>query len=453
MIFLFFLLGFLLALVAMEWSGESGLLRSHFFQGHFCFAKCSPKKSLSGNSKKHSTHFSWRVATILCVAIFGGLVACGLYVWEIEWGMFAPYYIGDKRHDDTPMMRYVLHLILFCALAAATMIDLRHLIIPDRITIPATLFAIVFLTAFPTAALPIWEFLLPKPLEISQPAERNASQARATLYGGKSTQYGYFAPPGSEYSTFIHIGWLHFAAAQERFTSIHFPTDEFGNGFILCPPSIPQRVSWYFASVSLAIVWLAIFALLDRVWYARLKFRYAAAIFARYLIRSPRTIPLIVLGIVASAIVGGAMSFAPHENRMALFSSLVGMAVGAGMIWGVRIVGTWALRREAMGFGDVTLMGMIGAFLGWQPCVAIFFLAPFVGIAFLLLQGMRRVDVEIPYGPSLCAATVIVVIFWRTVWQQLEPLVSLGIMLPLVLVVCLILLGLILTAWRSVRNR
>ena len=34
-----------------------------------------------------------------------------------------------------------------------------------------------------------------------------------------------------------------------------------------------------------------------------------------------------------------------------------------------------------MGFGDVTLMGMIGAFLGWQAAVLTFFLAPFFGLA------------------------------------------------------------------------
>ena len=42
-------------------------------------------------------------------------------------------------------------------------------------------------------------------------------------------------------------------------------------------------------------------------------------------------------------------------------------------MWAVRIIGTLTLRQEAMGFGDVTLMAMIGAFTGWQSTLLIFF--------------------------------------------------------------------------------
>ena len=58
--------------------------------------------------------------------------------------------------------------------------------------------------------------------------------------------------------------------------------------------------------------------------------------------------------------------------------SVSGLLVGAGLTQLVRKSCGFVFRREAMGFGDVTLMGMIGAFLGWQAAVLTFFIAPFL---------------------------------------------------------------------------
>ena len=55
--------------------------------------------------------------------------------------------------------------------------------------------------------------------------------------------------------------------------------------------------------------------------------------------------------------------------------SVVGLIVGGAIVWFVRIAGAWVFRREAMGFGDVILMALIGSFLGWQATVLVFFLA------------------------------------------------------------------------------
>ena len=80
-----------------------------------------------------------------------------------------------------------------------------------------------------------------------------------------------------------------------------------------------------------------------------------------------------VTGIIATWWVGG-------DGWESLLSSLVGLAAAGGIVWLVRIIGRYALRKEAMGFGDVTLMAMIGSFLGWQACLFVFFLAPFAGL-------------------------------------------------------------------------
>ena len=61
------------------------------------------------------------------------------------------------------------------------------------------------------------------------------------------------------------------------------------------------------------------------------------------------------------------------------------MGLGGGLVWGFRIVACWAMGQEALGFGDVTLMAMIGAFFGWQIVWIAFFLAPFFGMLFVVV--------------------------------------------------------------------
>jgi len=68
-------------------------------------------------------------------------------------------------------------------------------------------------------------------------------------------------------------------------------------------------------------------------------------------------------------------------------------------------------ETESMGGGDVKLLAMIGAFLGWKAAVLTFFLAPFFGIVVGMINLLRKKDHTIPYGPFLSLAAV-VTIFW-----------------------------------------
>jgi leader peptidase (prepilin peptidase) / N-methyltransferase len=141
----------------------------------------------------------------------------------------------------------------------------------------------------------------------------------------------------------------------------------------------------------------------------------------------------------------------PHWHGLAV--AVAGLVVGGGAIWGVRWVGFRALGREAMGFGDVTLMAMIGAAIGWQPAIAVFVLAPMcaAGVAFLqwLLSGQR----ELPFGPYLSLATVLMLLFGQTVLPPFESLLSFfGPALPLVVVWLLATLWAMLVFWRGVQR-
>jgi len=95
---------------------------------------------------------------------------------------------------------------------------------------------------------------------------------------------------------------------------------------------------------------------------------------------------------------------------------LMGYLVGGGIVWVVRVLGTLAFNKEAMGLGDVHLLAAVGAVCGWRVAVVVFFIAPFLGLSYAVIAKgtasllKRRVRI-IPYGPHLAAATLVVMIF------------------------------------------
>jgi leader peptidase (prepilin peptidase)/N-methyltransferase len=105
-----------------------------------------------------------------------------------------------------------------------------------------------------------------------------------------------------------------------------------------------------------------------------------------------------------------------HPHWHGLAHSAAGMLAGAGVTWSARAIARAILRVEALGLGDVTLMAMVGAYLGWQPVIVVFLLGPLCGIvvaAALALTGGRR---AMPYGPCLALAALVVLFAWKQLW-------------------------------------
>jgi leader peptidase (prepilin peptidase)/N-methyltransferase len=67
-------------------------------------------------------------------------------------------------------------------------------------------------------------------------------------------------------------------------------------------------------------------------------------------------------------------------------------------------------KVEGLGGGDIKLIAMIGAFLGWRGALFTIFFGSVLGVAggvFAMRKGSDGLKTAIPYGPYLCAAALI----------------------------------------------
>lgn len=105
-------------------------------------------------------------------------------------------------------------------------------------------------------------------------------------------------------------------------------------------------------------------------------------------------------------------------NLFSLFASLQAAVLGAicgyGILWLIFQVFRLLTGKEGMGFGDFKLLGMLGAWLGWEALPVIIILASFagaiVGISMIVLSGHDRRQ-PIPFGPYLAVGGWIALIW------------------------------------------
>jgi leader peptidase (prepilin peptidase) / N-methyltransferase len=132
--------------------------------------------------------------------------------------------------------------------------------------------------------------------------------------------------------------------------------------------------------------------------------------------------------------------------------SLAGLLVGGGMTWIVRLLGQWILRREAMGFGDVILMALIGSFVGWQASVIIFLMAPICALLGVLGSLIFRRAREIPYGPFLSLSTLLTLLYFDRIWPFWGRIFSTGMMVPAMGLMGLVLMAISLHAIQAFKK-
>ncbi|NND99616.1 MAG: prepilin peptidase [Pirellulaceae bacterium] len=319
-----------------------------------------------------------------------------LYWYETQVGIQLPDAVRPAllpAFEPWGTQMFFGHAILLVLMTAATFIDFDEQTIPDIITIPGTILALVlgscsiywFMPAFLATAKPpvlaTTTFDLPWP-----PVDPKWWTGQGLLTG-----------------LAIWSGWC-FALADRR---------------VILRKGLAKAVEFFFAGLVRYPTW----KLLVAIW---------------------------VVGLIGISIVfniGGVPWYG-------LFSSLVGLAVGGGVIWAIRIVASMSMRVEAMGFGDVTLMAMIGAFLGWQASIMAFFLAPFAAIVIVVIQFIVTREPRVPFGPYLCAGTLLTIVFWDGVYNNWFAL-NFGLLGPMMLwmgIALLGLMGVMLFVWRLIKT-
>ncbi len=339
----------------------------------------------------------------MLVELLCGVGFAALYWWEIDRQGLVLAGLRPMRPEPLHA-QFACHVVLIALMLAGSLIDLDEKIIPDAITVPGTLFGLLVAAVYPWSLLP--------------------DKLRVVGVGPLGNLLGPAPPPVPDFL---------------RLTSPH-PWPPWLDGF---PHAWPL-------AIGLGCWWLWCVALLERKWYSRFGWLRAFRYFVAGLLRSPSTGRILLMGSVGTAVI--ALVWFPGGPHWAgLLTSLVGVVASGGIIWAIRIVGGAVLRREAMGFGDVTLMAMIGSFLGWQPCMMIFFLAPFAAIAFGILSLILRRGPEIPYGPFLCLLAVLVIVRWAAFWERAAPIFALGWLLVVILLICLLLMVPLLFMTRMIR--
>jgi prepilin signal peptidase PulO-like enzyme (type II secretory pathway) len=342
----------------------------------------------------------WVRPVLMDLAVAGGLTL--LYYWEVTeqllpikpWTPPAAPTLDIITHT-----RFLSHGLVILLLIVATFIDFDEKTIPDEITVPGTLLGLLFAT--------IWPFSLPTSLNLP--------------------------PPALFPQVLPHLDYLWLTAP----TPWQFELDE--------------RLGLL---IGLGCYLGLCFGILNKRWTLRRGWKKAAQFFFASIVRRRSNWPVVLgLAVVGVPLISVAW-FVGGSRWQGLLSSLVGAAAGGALLWAIRIVGKHTLRQEAMGFGDVTLMAMIGAFVGWQGAFVAFFIAPFAALFIAVAQWVITRRKDVAFGPYLATGGLYVLLKWSDLWevQGLRWHFSIPWLIPATVVICLALMWLMLWSLRVVRE-
>jgi len=138
-----------------------------------------------------------------------------------------------------------------------------------------------------------------------------------------------------------------------------------------------------------------------------------------------------IIGFIMVSIKGfnlNPLSFSFHP----MIQSALGIVVGGGVIYLTGIIFDLVYFKllkkppingetESMGGGDVKLLAMIGAFIGWKLALLTFLIAPYLGIVLGIMNLITKKDHTIPYGPFLSLGALISLFWGNRILQLILP--------------------------------
>jgi leader peptidase (prepilin peptidase) / N-methyltransferase len=125
-----------------------------------------------------------------------------------------------------------------------------------------------------------------------------------------------------------------------------------------------------------------------------------------YLIPDEFTWGGLVVGLALS-LAGGAPGF---------LAALLGAAVGFSLLYVIALAGRWAFKEEAMGGGDIKMMAMVGAFVGWKGVLLTILLGALLGSIVFLPLSFRRKRL-VPFGVFLAVGAAVTFLFQNGILQ------------------------------------
>lgn len=96
------------------------------------------------------------------------------------------------------------------------------------------------------------------------------------------------------------------------------------------------------------------------------------------------------------------------------WDSLIGLLLGGGLLYFMAWISPYLFGKEGMGGGDIKLLAMIGAFLGWKPVILTVMLGGIFGaVVGVTLVAARRLarGAYLPFGPFLALGAVVTMLY------------------------------------------